>query len=287
MVPTQPRARSNEAMACGIVDRDRAVRLDDAAAAVGVLPFQRVAGQTLVGVALPDEATEARVVRALALLDRLGLLLELGPRLRRILEAVLLEEIAAVVEQAGVGVPRHADQRAVDGVVLDDRREMQRRQVRQGRVEIDGMLGNDSRPDDVDLIDVIVRRLGAELLVIDCQAVGRALFAGDELGLDPGRFAELDQCRFLPGTVRVGRRREYGANPRTGKIGAQSLRHDDRPSDFLSSRCGLLRHHAAGLGGDDHADDRSAQSQRHATSHDLATRNLAGQTLRDQAAKRT
>ena len=53
------------------------------------------------------------------------------------------------------------------------------------------MLGDDARPDDVDLIDVVVGRLGAELLVVDGQAVGRALFTRDEFSLDPGGFGEL------------------------------------------------------------------------------------------------
>ncbi len=271
-------------MACGIVDRDRAVRLDDAAAAVGVLPLQRVAGQTLVGVALPDEAAEARVVGALAVLDRLSLLLELGPGLRRVLEAVLLEEIAAVVEETGVGVPRHADQRAVDRVVFDDCREVQRRQLRERRVEIDGVLGHDARPDDVDLIDVVVRRLGAELLVVDGQAVGCALFARDEFGVDPGGLAELARSPLpamagLGGPTRSGPR---GPAPPQGRCAA--FGHDDRPARVPAPPAWPPAPSRCGSGRRDHADDWSAQAQRHAAPHDLAARSLAGQTLRDQAA---
>ena len=46
------------------------------------------------------------------------------------------------------------------------------------------MLGHDAGPDDVDLKDVVVGRLGTELLIVDGQAVAGAFFARDEFGVD-------------------------------------------------------------------------------------------------------
>ena len=66
------------------------------------------------------------------------------------------------------------------------------------------MLGHDTGPDDVDLIDVVIRGLSTKLLVVDGEAVGGALFAGNELGRGPGRFVELADRRFLPWHIRVG-----------------------------------------------------------------------------------
>jgi len=56
-----------------IVDLDDALRAEDTASAVGHLPFQRVAGQALISLALEDEAPERSVaLGALAILDGLG-----------------------------------------------------------------------------------------------------------------------------------------------------------------------------------------------------------------------
>ncbi len=81
-MPTQPLARSNAAAACGLlmlIVPSGSIMLPPP---LERLPLQCVAGQTFVGVALPDEAPEVGVRSTLAFLDRLCHLVQLGPRWR-------------------------------------------------------------------------------------------------------------------------------------------------------------------------------------------------------------
>src|SRR5690606_32410037 len=103
-----------------IVDRDRTVGLDDLAATIRLDPFERVAGQSFIGIALPDEAPDVlRTGLALLVLDLLRGHRELVPGLWRLL-AVFLEQVLTVVERRRVGEERHGDELAVHGLRFDD-----------------------------------------------------------------------------------------------------------------------------------------------------------------------
>ena len=158
-----------------VVDADSEVLFDDDAAAVGNLPLQRVAGQTLVGRALPDEAPEVGVLGALGFLNGRRHLLQLGPGRRRGIEAMLLEQVGAVVEDSGVGVPGDADEFAVHRVVVDDAIEVLGALPADRLGEIDGVGRQNARPDDVDHHGVDVGGLCSKELLVLGQTLGRRL----------------------------------------------------------------------------------------------------------------
>src|SRR3546814_18381632 len=74
--------------------------------------FQRIAGQALVGAALPDKALQIRVARRpLRRHDCPGGLRQLAPGLRHG-AAVLLQQVLAVIEQTGIDEPGCRNQRS-------------------------------------------------------------------------------------------------------------------------------------------------------------------------------
>ena len=108
-----------------VVDGDLAVGVDDRAAAEAVDPFERVAGQALIGLALEDEAPHPVVAGARAPWPAARWRSSVSScQVCGRLLAVLLQQVLAVVEHAGIGEPRHRDQLAADRVVLDDRLEV-------------------------------------------------------------------------------------------------------------------------------------------------------------------
>ena len=114
-------------------------------------PFQGIAGQALVGPALPDKSPHFVVAGgALGVLDSLRRFRQFPPGFRR-LRAILRQQILAVIEQAGVDEPGHGDQFAVEGVVLHQGGKMLFFDTVGVGFEIDEVLAQNTRPDDVDL----------------------------------------------------------------------------------------------------------------------------------------
>jgi len=168
-------------LGAGIVDGDPAGIVDDGAAAAGGDPFERIDREPLIGPPLPDIAPEARIAgRALARLDELRGLGELapGPRHR---PPHRVQQVLAVIEQAGIGEPGHGHEPAVDGRALDHGRQMfgGARPRRLG--EIDEVAREDAGPDHVDLEDVDVGSVGGEDLLIEREAFGRRIGGRDDV----------------------------------------------------------------------------------------------------------
>ena len=145
----------------GVVDARLAV-VDDVASAGRGDPLERVAGQALVGIALEDEAVEVLIRLPLARLDLLRHREEACPRLRRGLVVVLLQEIRAVVQDPVVAEPRHRHELAADGVVRDDRLDVELRLFAELWLQVDQVRRKRGRPGDVDHRDVDRGRMRRE-----------------------------------------------------------------------------------------------------------------------------
>ena len=228
MVPIQDGGGVQRLGRLRVVDGDLAVRPDDRAAAEAGDPFQRVAGQPLIGPALEDEAEEAVVAGfALALLDGLGGLGQLGPGPGH-LELVFVQQVLAVVQQPGIGIPGQGQQLAVAGQALDDVREIL---VDGGLVDIllqvDEVAAEDAGPDHVDLEHVDVAGLAGEELLVEGELFRGRLRGGDDLdgvaGLGRPGFGRLVA---QPG-LNAGRAAGEGD---LGAEGSRSCRHGEGKS---------------------------------------------------------
>ena len=202
MVPIQLAAVSSALAAFGLLMVTLPALVDDLAAAEAGDPFERVAGQAFIGLGLEHEALEVgRAGLALAFHDLLRGGGQLVPGLGR-LQAVLLEQVLAVEQQAGVGEPGHAQQLAVDGVVGHDGREVLGLGALAVLLQVDQVVLDDAGPDHVDHDHVDVGRLGGELLAQQGQVVGGAGRRGVQLDrvavlLAPllGELARSTRCR--------------------------------------------------------------------------------------------
>src|SRR6267378_3608556 len=237
-----------------VVDGDLALPVHDGAAAEAVHPLQPVAGETLIGAALEHDAPQLVVARlALAVLDDLRGLGQVLPGGRGF-PPVLLEQVLAVVEEAGVGESRQRHQVPADGIGLDDGREVLGDDVlRDLLAQVHQVLGEEARPDDVDADDVDLARLLREELLEQRELLVRVLRDGDDLHLVAG----LLRPRLRAGLAEI----ELGAD------------------GTASNRDGALR--GSGAGGKDRADanegerggeqDGKTRSDCHGTSSRIPT----------------
>ena len=105
--------------------------------------------------------------------DGFGRLGQFGPIARWLL-AVFFEEIPAIIKQARVDEERYGDEFPGDGVIGEQRIEMIVQFIcRNIGLEIDEMIGERARPDDIDLeyVDVGGAR-GQELLIESEPLIG-------------------------------------------------------------------------------------------------------------------
>lgn len=212
-----------------VVDADGAVGLHDAPAPVGVDPLQGVAGEALVGLTLEDEPPEVAVARPpLPFHDPLGHLLQLVPGPGRARIAVLLQEVLAVVKDAGVGEEGQGGELAPDGVVLDDTgEELLELRLREVGLQVQGVGRHDARPDDVNHVDVHIGAPGGPVLLVEGEAVVgvgggvNVLHPGARL-LPPGLHHLLHPAAALAHGGGVPGHADHGAGLRPHQGGAQN-----------------------------------------------------------------
>src|SRR5271168_1412666 len=92
----------------GIVDADGLVFLDDPPAALGCLPFERIAGQPFISRPLPHIAPKLLVTfGSFASLNSSGHRLQLIPCPGWLTISVLPQKVGAIVQNPDVGAIRH------------------------------------------------------------------------------------------------------------------------------------------------------------------------------------
>ncbi len=178
---TQLAASVIASAAARIVHRDAAGGVDDGAAALARQPFERIAGQSLVGASLPHESPQPRCPRrALGALDARRRVGELRPGSRH-RKAMARQQVAAVIQQPHIDEPGQRDQAAAHEVVGDElREELAAHGCRVG-AQIDQVPGEDSGPDDVDLEDIEIRRAGGQQLLVERETLRAGVGRGHEL----------------------------------------------------------------------------------------------------------
>lgn len=176
----------------GGIDLDLARGRDDGAAVFCGLPFEGVAGEAFVGAALPDESPEVGVAAgAFGILDGGGHGGEFVPGGRGLGVTVFVEKVGSVVEQGEIDIPGDGEEAAIDGVVADDCGREVGGLGGEGVGKIEEMILEHGRPNDVNLIDVDIRRAGTEVLKVLGKALGGTRRTADEADMVSGFGFEL------------------------------------------------------------------------------------------------
>ena len=166
----------------GHVDADLAGGVvHEGAAAVAVHPFEGIAGQALIGLALPDIAAEiGPAALAFALLHHAGGMGEFLPGLGHGL-LVFVQQVLAVVEQAHVGKPGQGHQPFVHGVVLDEGREVLLHLVAGGFLQVQQVFADLGRPDRIHDHHVHVGGAAGEHFLVEIENLGTRIGDGQQL----------------------------------------------------------------------------------------------------------
>ncbi|QTK81282.1 Hypothetical protein AT6N2_L0343 [Agrobacterium tumefaciens] len=173
-----------------IVDGDIAICFYDVPAAGGCDPFQRVAGQTLIGAALENKTPEVLLAgRALLLLNFLGGFAEFLPGLRWLL-AVFFKKVLAIEQCRRVGKHRHGNEFAVHRLRGDDRGEMISDDVLGRCRQIHELVCQLRRPDNVRLVDVDVLVAGGKPKPVLAELFARRRRHGHQIDLVPAFLFE-------------------------------------------------------------------------------------------------
>ena len=169
-----------------VVDLGLQLAVDHGAAALGDLPLERVAGQALVVVALPHEAPEVGVAGgAFTGLDGRGHRLELVPGGGRAVEAVLVEQVRAVVEHPRAETEGDRHHLVAHHGVLDVAGEVGGEfLVAEVRAQVDEVVGQDAGVDHVDPQDVDVAAAALEHDQVVGEQFAGARGSGDDLDRD-------------------------------------------------------------------------------------------------------
>ena len=145
---------------------------DDLPAAERLDPFQRVAGQPLIGIALPDKTPEICLAcGTFCLLDRAGGFGQVFPGGGNRF-AMLFQQILAVIQRGRIGEDRQGHQLAIHRLAFDDRGEMLRHQILGRFGHVDEVVGQLRCPDHIGLIQVNVCGTGCEPQAILAKLVG-------------------------------------------------------------------------------------------------------------------
>src|SRR3984957_17580851 len=141
-----------------IIHADRLVLLDNPSAAVGSLPFQRVAGQHLVSRSLPHKAPKLFLTFAsFVSLNSSRHAFELIPCPGWLTISILSQKIGAIKQKPVVGTIRHGDQLLIHGVARGYLRKLKGYFVGEIWLEIYEIFFQNPRPDHIDAVNVRAR----------------------------------------------------------------------------------------------------------------------------------
>src|SRR5579864_5717512 len=138
-----------------IIHADRLVLFDNPPAAFGCLPFQRVAGQYLVGRPLPHKSPKTLLtLGSFASLNSGRHHLQLIPCPGWLTISIPSQEVGAIKQKPDVGTIRHGHQLLADGVARGYLRKLKGYFVGEIWLEIYEILVQNPRPDHIDAVNV-------------------------------------------------------------------------------------------------------------------------------------
>ena len=162
-----PGGRQVQSLGClGIANGDFTVGVDHRATALPTDPLKRIASEAFIGLGLKHIAMKiCRTFGPLASLNLGGTFGQLLPSLGYA-QAILFQEVCTVVQQACIGVPRHAQQLAVDRVVGNDGRKVLGFGPFAVRLQVRQVIFQKARPHRVNLHHINVARFGGKQLTV-------------------------------------------------------------------------------------------------------------------------